>query len=77
MKPLKFLTALISLSLVFSSAASAVPGKIGGSTNVTTKEIQLSNGTKTGVTVTEMTILKQTFFNPSTSNEKKGLFYRI
>ena len=71
MKALKFLTVLLALTLAASTAVSAVPGKIGGSTNVVTKEIKLPNGTNTGVTLTEMTIPKYTFYNPSTKNDKK------
>ena len=72
MKALKFLTVLLALTLAASTAVSAVPGKIGGSTNVVTKEIKLPNGTNTGVTLTEMTIPKYTFYNPSTKNDKKA-----
>ena len=74
MKALKFLTVLLALTLAASTAVSAVPGKIGGSTNVVTKEIKLPNGTNTGVTLTEMTIPKYTFYNPSTKNDKKACF---
>ncbi len=74
MKALKILTVLLCITLISSLFVSAIPGKIGGSTNITTSEIKLPNGTKTGVTLTEMTIKKQTYFNPSTSNEKKACF---
>lgn len=74
MKTLRILTVLLCVTFVSSLFVSAIPGEIGGSTNITTSEIKLPNGTKTGVTLTEMTIKKQTYFNPSTKNEKKACF---
>ncbi len=74
MKAFKILTVLLALTLAASTAVSAAPGKINGATNVTTKEIKLSNGTNTGVTLTEMTVPKNTYYNTSSKNDKKACF---
>lgn len=74
MKPIKLAASLLCASILFAIGASAVPGKIQGASNISTNEITLKDGTKTGVTYTEMILPTKTTFNPSSSNEKKACF---
>ncbi len=52
----------------------ASPAELNGASNISTEEITLSNGTKTGVTVTELILPHSTYYNPSNSQDKKACF---
>ena len=74
MKAIKLIASLLCASMLLSIGISAAPGQIQGATNITTNEITLKDGTKTGVTYTEMILPTKTTFNPSSSKSKKACF---